>query len=167
MTKTILIGMIALIAVAAFMTMTSEPSFKNVDAVLPDSEVVETVELDGYVLKPGERVVLLYTGQTFGTIQIAANLPCKSSGGPNAGSGNDTPDVFISVGQISFPRPPTISFFQAIIDDSSDDTGITGPKNTCMFVDAASTTGNAVILGNNGTKRVTLPTGTTVTMSVV
>ena len=140
-----------------------------------NERVSVTVRYDEITLEPGEATVLLDTtgsGTLFG-LHVAANLPCGE--GPTAGGGNDAPDILIVAGVAG-------GAVGTIIESTSDDTGFVGPNNTCIFHDTSAalpfdgvnsvtladetvTSITDVILINLGPDPVTLPSGTTITVT--
>ena len=94
--------------------------------------VVETVDLHHHSkIDSGESLVLMDVTDfdEIETVHIAANLPCKSSKGPNEGPENDTPDVKIIAGNSA------TGIFGDVIESAADDTGLEGPKKSCIFHD--------------------------------
>ena len=92
---------------------------------------IETIELDDIQLKPGQILVLadITDFDLIETVHVAANLPCKTTDGPNEGPGNDTPDVKIIAGNAA------TGIFGDVIESAADDTGLAGPEVTCVFHD--------------------------------
>ncbi len=150
---------------------------QNSDAAVTGESVSVTVDLSKTKLKPGEVIVLLDTtgSGTLSVVHVATNLPCKGSSGPNADGGNDTPDVFVVAGVAG-------GAVGTVIESADDDTGFVGPKKTCVFHDtspalpfpgvssidltpATVTSITDVILINLGSKKVSFPEGTTVTIT--
>ena len=151
MTKTIVIGIIAAIALTSALIFGAVSVQQNAEAAelekaLPDEpkllcdgeRVAETVTFhDNYKLdKEGKVAVLLdTTGSGFlCVVHVAANLPCNNDNPPNSGAGNDTPDVLILAGIAGGP-------LSAVIDDAAEDTGFEGTGETCVFHGTVSAAG--------------------------
>ena len=181
MTKTILFATIlaaVLITGALSATTVFADDDDNAKKVKKGKQKVSvTVTYNDVTLEPGEAIVLLDTtgSGTLYRLHIAANLPCDSSSGPTAGGGNDTPDLLIVAGVAGGAVAP-------VIGDATDDTGFIGPNGTCIFHDTSDklpfdgvnsvtldpetvTSITDVILINLGGSPVTLPVGTTITVT--
>ena len=129
--KTILgISSVAVMGMILIMANVATPALAGLGGCDGGEKVSVTVPLHEYDPDDGEVMVLLDTtgSGTLCLVHVAANLPCD---GPTAGSGNDTPEVFIVAGVAG-------GSLSEVISVAGDDTGFVGPENTCVFHDTVT-----------------------------
>ena len=138
MTKTVILGIIAAIALTSALIF-GAASVQQAEAGLKDpgelvrcsgERVSVTVAFhDNYKLdKEGKVGVLLDTtgSGTLCVVHVAANLQCNDDNPPNSGAGNDTPDIRILAGVAGGTLSP-------VIFSTAEDTGFEGTDETCVF----------------------------------
>ena len=141
MTKTIVFGIIAAIALTSLLIVGAASNQQVAMAKLGDNgpvplgctgeRVSVTVDFEEYELDSGEVLVLLdVTGSgSLCVVHVAANLPCED--GQDGVAGNQAPPLVVIAGVAGVTIPPGIP----IIDTASDDTSFTGTNESCVYHD--------------------------------
>ena len=166
MTKTIVFGIIAAIALTSLLVVGAASNqqvamagFDNGPRELgcTGERVSVTVDFEEFELDSGEVLVLLDTtgSGSLCVVHVAANLPCED--GQDGVAGNQAPPLVVIAGVAGVTIPPGIP----IIDTASDDTSFTGTNESCVYHDTVFPTGaipiiTDVIIANFGADDVEL-----------